>query len=83
MKEYGSLVFHAVLRPHFPAEITVTHAGGSDGVIHLDKADTELESPHPAKMLEVVAERWTLVSHEDHPQDQPAEKYVVASGEIR
>ncbi len=83
MKEYDSRKFAAVLRPHFPAEITVTHAGGSDWVIHLNKADTELEGPRAPNMLEIVGDHWTLVSHQDHPQDQPAQKYEVASGDIR
>lgn len=83
MKEYGSLVFHVVIRPHFPEKITVTHAGGSDWVVYLEKADTELEGERAPNMLEVVGNEWRLVSHQPHPDDEPAEKYVVASGKVR
>jgi hypothetical protein len=83
MKEYGTLKFSAILRPHFPAEITVTHAGGSDWVVHLDRADTQSEGPLAPNILEIVDNKWTLVSHLPHPSTTPPQRHVVATGTVQ
>ena len=82
--EYGFLAFNIVVRHNFPAKVTVSHAGGSDWVIYLDRADTEMEGPHAPTMLEIVGNRWTLVSHQTkHTDDEAEERYVIATGTIQ
>ena len=84
VKEYDRRTFHMIVRPHFPVEITVSHAGGNDWVVYLDRADTKSEGPSAPIMLEIVANRWTLISHRMmHANDKGSEKYVVAEGTIQ
>jgi hypothetical protein len=85
VKEYdSSSKFHMIVRPHFPVEITVTHAGGDDWVIYFDRADTKMEGPRAPIMLEIVGNQWKLVSHQMmHADDKNNEKYVVASGTVQ
>ena len=84
VKEYDRRKFHMIVRPHFPVEITVSHAGGTDWVVYLDRADTELEGPRAPIMLEIVGNQWTLISHTMiHADDKGDEKYIVARGSIQ
>jgi hypothetical protein len=83
VKQYGRRKFHMIVRPHFPVEVTVSHAGGDNWVVYLDKADTEREGPHAPIMLEIWGNTWTLVSHKmNHSDDEGDEKYMVATGAV-
>jgi hypothetical protein len=85
VKKYdSSSKFHMIVRPHFPVEITITHAGGDDWVMYFDRADTKMEGPRAPIMLEIVGNQWTLVSHQmAHADDKNDERYVVASGTVQ
>jgi hypothetical protein len=84
VKEYDYRKFHAIVRPHFPVEVTVSHAGNDNWVVYLDKADTKLEGPHAPIMLEIWGNQWTLVSHKmNHSDGGTDEKYVVAAGTVQ
>jgi hypothetical protein len=83
IKEYGSLHFNGVVRSGFPAKVTVTHSGGDDWVVYVDKPDTEAEGSRAPTMLEIVGAEWKLISHQmDHPDNEPGEKYIVGSGQL-
>lgn len=84
MKEYDWRSFQMTVRPHFPVKITVSHPGGDNWVIYLDKPDTEAEGPQAPSMLEIVGNQWRLISHQvEHATDKSNDKYVIASGTVQ
>ena len=84
VKEYDHRKFHMIVRPHFPVEVTVSHAGDDNWIVYLDRADTKLEGRYAPIMLEIWGNQWTLVSHKmAHSDDEEDEKYIVATGTVQ
>lgn len=79
VKDHDSRKFYVTARPGFPVKVTVSHATGDQWVVYLDRADTEAEGVHAPILLEIVGNKWTLLS----PWDENSKrKFVVGTGNV-
>ena len=82
MKEYDVRTFRAVLRPHFPSTVKVSHATTDKWAVYLEKADTGKEGPNAPVMLQLDGNRWTMYRALSTPGPDGHLREAVAEGTV-
>ena len=83
MKDYAVGTFSAVLRPHFPSKVKVSHATTDQWAVYLEKADTEKEGPNAPVMLQVNGNTWTMYRALPTPGPDGHLREAVAEGTVQ
>lgn len=83
MKEYGVRTFSAVLRPHFPSKVKVSHATTDKWAVYLEKADTEKEGPTAPVMLQIDGNRWIMYRALSTPGPDGHLREAVVEGTVQ